>query len=85
MIKQYAEGFVDVMIGDIVDIDGEVGPIYDIRFVQELRENCSYFECRLELGSWVLIEDIKIVQRKPTQGDFVEIRRTKVDEKANEN
>lgn len=35
---QYSEGYVNVEIGDIVNIDGMIGPLYDIRFIQTLRD-----------------------------------------------
>ena len=63
MDRHYAEGFVDLQMGDIIEVDGIVGPIYDLRFIQELRDSNSYFECRLENGDWVSLEGVRVIQR----------------------
>jgi len=78
MIKQYAKGFVDVEIGDIVEIQGEVGAIYDLRFIQELRDNQSFFECRLEDGCWVAVADVKVIERKTKEWNVFDTRSREV-------
>lgn len=65
MQVQYAEGFADVELGDIISVAGVIGPIYDLRFIQELRSNESYFECRLEGEKWVPLSDVTVIKRIP--------------------
>lgn len=65
MQQQAAKGFIDLEIGDYIEISPRVkGPIYDIRFCQEIRSNISYFELRLEGGPWVPANDVKVIERK---------------------
>ena len=67
MQEHYAEGFIDLEIGDIIEIDGKRGPLHNIRFIQPLRGD-TYFECCLEGGEWVSCTTIKVIKRIKTGG-----------------
>lgn len=67
MKRQEALGFIDVEIGDTVEINGETGPLYDIRFIQEIRSNQAHFEVRLEDGMWTPASQMKVIQRRTNE------------------
>lgn len=46
MEYQYAEAFSVLEIGDIVQIEGMVDNLYDIRMIQEVRNSRVYFQYR---------------------------------------
>lgn len=64
MKRQFRAGFVDVELGDIVEIGGRIGELYDIRFVQQIRDGKAWFECRLQYGGWIDAKQVKVVERK---------------------
>lgn len=60
---KYGAGFVDVEIGDIIEIKGNKGKLYDIRFIQQVRDNLDYFEFTLDGVNWYPREDVKVIKR----------------------
>jgi hypothetical protein len=64
MKQQSFTGFIDVEIGDIVEIDDKIGEIYDIRMIQLIRNHDCYFECKLENGIWAGVHEIRVVERR---------------------
>jgi len=51
---QSAKGFIDLEIGDPVELDGKVREIWDIRFVQHIRTGEAYFQIMLiGSGQWI--------------------------------
>ena len=69
---QYSKGFVNLEIGDEIQIGDLRGDIYDIRFIQELRESRSWFEVRLADSEWTSLDDIQVIQRRVKEGEGVE-------------
>lgn len=63
MDYQYAEAFSDLEIGDIVQIEGMVDNLYDIRMIQEIRDSRVYFQYRLQFSNWVTRDKVEVIRK----------------------
>lgn len=66
---QKAEAFTDLMLGDIVEINGTKGPIYDIRLIQTIKDSQVYFEFRQEDSPWVKKSELEVIEKKEVKDD----------------
>ena len=52
------------MLGDIIEINGTKGPLFDIRLIQTIKDSQVYFEFRLEGSPWVKRSELEVIEKK---------------------
>jgi len=63
MKYQYAQAVSDLEVGDLVEIDGEKGYLWDIRMIQTIREPKAYFQYRLKAKRWVGRDEVTVLEK----------------------
>jgi hypothetical protein len=62
MDYQFAEAVSDLQIGDIIEIDGKKGELYNLRMIQQIRDGKVWFEYKLKTTDWVKRKQVKVIK-----------------------
>lgn len=62
MDYQFAEAVSDLQIGDIIEIDGKKGELYNLRMIQQIRDSKVWFEYKLKTTNWVKRKQVKVIK-----------------------